>query len=69
MKITIALPILFAAAITGCTNNSMPPYDGSNPNEYNKLNCLNKPQEIQNSEHCQKARHDITMRALTKEPS
>ena len=60
--------ILVAIFLTGCNETSMPHYDGQNPSAYNKENCLNKPENIQNSEPCQKARHDITMRALKTPP-
>lgn len=68
MKI-IYLTILFSFAVVGCTEKDMPAYDGSNPSAYFKENCHNKSVEIQNTEQCQKARSDKTMRAIRKEPS
>lgn len=69
MKYSFALFVLATFAISGCSKEGMPTYDGSNPSAYFKEHCLNKPSTIQDTEQCRKARSDTTMRAIAKEPS
>lgn len=66
---SISIATLIALTIVGCTGEKMSAYDGSNPSAYFKENCHNKSIETQNTEQCQKARSDKTMRAIRKDPS
>lgn len=57
MKVAAALVLTTAFAVTACSGDGMPQFDGTNAKEYWRTNCQNKPFEIQDKEVCRKSLH------------